>query len=98
MIRPTKNLYMEPIALNEENSKEIITKISNDLDDLEPKIFYTINLLKKTMNSFYIEIDVNDKEFLLSPYFEQYLVDLQNKYLWPKQVYDVIFMYKKELA
>jgi len=91
-----KNININPRKITIDNSKDIITKISTDLNDFDPPIDYTVELLMKNVKDYYIEVQIHNKEFMLSPAFEQYLVTIQSNYLWTKQIYDVNFIYKEK--
>ena len=94
MAKPTKNLFMKPIIMTTEICNEVVTKINQDFSELDPPINYDIEIRKKNENDNRIEVKIHDQEFILSPYFTEYLVNLQMKYLWPKQIYDVVFYYE----
>ena len=69
---------------------EAINYIRNQLDilaDPRPIVYETI--ITPTMIKFLI----HDQEFVLSPYFSSWLIEIQANYLWTKNIYNVIFMY-----
>jgi hypothetical protein len=57
------------------------------LDDPRPINYEVITM--PTMVKFLI----HDQEFILSLYFSLWLIEIQTNYLWPKNIYNVIFMY-----
>jgi len=94
MRNPGKNLLVKPIKLTTEICNEICNKINNDFSTLDPKINYTIEIIKKSeQDSNRIEVRIHDREFILSPFFADYLITTQIHYLWSKQYYDVTFIY-----
>ena len=91
-----KNISVNPVLLTDELIEEVINYIKKDFNDLEPSIKYKVEVLKRNENIKYLKFSIYNKDFVLSPWFSTYLVNLQLNYLWPKQIYDIMFLYEEE--
>ena len=68
-----------------------IEYINSELSNLDPPIEY-----ESVITPTNIKYNIYDKEFILSSYFIQWLVTIQADYLWPKNIYNVIFLYESK--
>jgi hypothetical protein len=94
IVNPGTNPNIKNSVLTDSLIDNITSRIKNDFDNLDPKIRYEILTLSTNGSNKYIEVDVYDREFLLSVWFTNYLTNLQEKFLWPLGVYNTIFIYK----
>ena len=93
---PSPNNNIHNRQLTDELINTITNKIKLDFDNLDPKVEYEIQVLSTNGKNKYIEVDIYDREFMVSPYFTQYLIDIQEKFLWPLGVYNTLFIYNEK--
>jgi hypothetical protein len=84
--------------INIENINDAILFINKELDNFDPKINYKIEEIRYNEDSLLYTYKIDNREFLLSFTFTQWLINLQTKYLWPKKIFNIVFLYSEDLS